>query len=68
MKEFEKPAAAVETQALEFPDWSGMDDTPPRITPEAAFRLCEEYPLWFPDAVAKWRAQRPEKCPIEFVL
>jgi hypothetical protein len=29
---------------LEFPDWTGMDDSSVRITPEAAFQLCELYP------------------------
>jgi len=53
---------------LEFPDLTGMDDTSQRVSPDAAFQLCEQYPQWFPDQVKRWRSQRPEKCIVEFVL
>ena len=53
---------------LDFPDWSGMDDSPARITPEAAFRLCQNYPRLISTAHSSGRAARPEKCIVEFVL
>jgi hypothetical protein len=53
---------------LEFPDWSGMDDTSARITPEAAFRLLEFYPRFAAGARAASVRERPEKCAVEFVL
>ena len=68
MKKSEKPAGGTNSLDLEFPDWSGMDDSSVRMTPEAAFRLCEQYPLLFPKAYAKSRTDRPEKCMVEFVL
>ena len=53
---------------LDLPDWSGMDDTSTRVTPEAAFRLCENYP-----ALASGRGQEmgddtQERVVVEFVL
>lgn len=45
-----------------------MDDTSARITPEAAFRLCEEYLVWFRKARPDALIERPPKCPVEFVL
>ena len=53
---------------LEFPDWSGMDDTTRRISPDAAFQLCEQYPALFPEEMKRCRSQRPEKCLVEFML
>ena len=65
MKKSKKPAGATNNSALdfEFPDWSGMDDSPTRITPEAAFRLSEQYLVMFPEAAAQRRKERidPEK-------
>ena len=61
------PVGATKCPELELPDWSEMDDASARITPEAAFRLCEQYPL----LISKTRAagQTPsEKCIVEFVL
>ena len=53
---------------MDLPDWTGMDDTSVRITPEAALKLCESYPQWL-DAVGMGKAgERPEKCTVEFVL
>lgn len=68
MKKSDAPAVPTEPDDLEFPDWSGMDDRSPRVTADSAFQLCEEYPVWFPDLLAKWQGQRPEKCLVEFVL
>jgi hypothetical protein len=53
---------------LQFPDWSGMDDSAPRVTADAAFALCEQYPKWFPEATRQYLQRRPEKCEVEFVL
>ncbi len=39
-----------------------MDDSSARVDPDAVFLLCEEYPVWFAEAAARWRIQRPEKC------
>lgn len=68
MKKSDESAARPECDDLEFPDWSGMDDRAARISPDAAFQLCEQYPAWFAEVAAKWQDQRPEKCLIEFVL
>ena len=68
MKKSDESAARVEPEELEFPDWSGMDDSSARVSPDAAFLLCEQYPVWFAEAAARWRTQRPEKCLVEFTL
>ena len=67
MKKSEEPAAASSHRDLELPDWSGMDDSSPRITPEAAFRLCEQYPLLFGKGSSNRRDQH-EKTEVEFRL
>ncbi len=68
MKKLNEPVARVESAELELPDWSGMDDSSARVSPDAAFQLCEQYAAWFPEAARKWQAQRPEKCLVEFTL
>ena len=68
MKKCEDSAKKAESAGLEFPDWSGMDDSSARVDPDAAFELCERYRLWYPELAEKWRSQRPEKCLAEFVL
>jgi hypothetical protein len=68
MRQSKESIAATEPAALEFPDWSGMDDRAARVDPEAAFRLCEQYPAWFPELMDKWRAEQGPKCIKEFVL
>jgi hypothetical protein len=68
MKKSNAPAPKTESAELEFPDWSGMDDSTQRVSPDAAFQLCEQYPAWFPEQVKRWRSQRPEKCVVEFTL
>lgn len=62
MKNCNKPAE------LELPDWSAMRDAPARISPEAAFRLTEEYFAMFPEVAKRWRKFRQHKCDVEFVL
>ena len=62
MKKSEKPAGRSSDQELEFPVWTGMDDTSGRITPAAAFRLCENYPLQIAKTRPDWlddMAQQP---------
>ena len=68
MKKSDEPAPRANGLELELPDWSGMDDSLARVDPDAAFLLCEAYPVWFVEAAARWRIQRPEKCLVEFVL
>ena len=68
IKRLKTPAAPADNLDLELPDWSGMDDTSVRITPEAAFRLCEHYPLLARQARPASQNDRPPKCTVEFVL
>jgi hypothetical protein len=68
MKKSDEPAPKLDLLDLEFPDWSGMDDSTARVTTEMAFRYCEQYPRWFPELTRRARAQRPPKCEVEFVL
>jgi hypothetical protein len=68
MKKSNAPAAGTEQAALEFPDWSGMDDSSSRVSVEAAFRLCEEYFALFPAAARRSRTRWQEKCTVEFTL
>jgi hypothetical protein len=67
MKKSNASAARTNTADLEFPDWSGMDDSTKRVSVETAFRLCEEYYRWFP-ASRRARKARSEKCTVEFSL
>ena len=68
MKKCDDSAGKAESAELEFPDWSGMDDSSARVDPDAAFQLCEQYCSWFPELAEKWQSQKPEKCIAEFVL
>lgn len=68
MKKSNASKAGTETAALEFPDWSGMDESSSRLSVQAAFQLCEQYSAWFPDAAQRWMRQRPPKCLEEFTL
>ncbi len=70
MKESEEPAQPVESLDLDLdlPDWSGMDDSSARITPEAAFRLCELYPQLLAHARKGKPEPRPKESLPEFVL
>lgn len=67
IKRSKTPAAPADID-LELPDWSGMDDTSVRITPEAAFGLCEHYPIVARQARPGSQNDRPPKCTVEFVL
>ena len=68
MRELEGPARPAESLELDFPDWSGMDDSCARITPEAAFRLCELYPQLLANARKGNLEPRYSECIPEFVL
>jgi hypothetical protein len=68
MKKSERPAALPSSLDLEFPDWSGMDDSSRRITPEVAFRLCEQYPGLFPKRSSNSSDDTREPCMVEFIL
>ena len=59
MKESDEPAQPAESMELAFPDWSGMEDSSARITPEAAFSLCELYP----QPLANARKGKPGQAP-----
>ena len=68
MKKSSASALASETASLDFPDWSGMNDSAQRVSPDAAFKFCEQYPQWFPELAKRWLANRPQKCAVEFML
>ena len=68
MKKSEPLASEIESFDLDFPDWSGMDDSSARMTPCAAFRLCKEYLRFAGAKAVKARALTSEKCKAEFVL
>ena len=44
-----------------------MDDSPARVTPEAAFRLCESYPALAAKAGIAGRCDRSDDI-VEFIL
>jgi hypothetical protein len=68
MKNSEKPASEIDSNDIEFPDWSGMDDSSPRLSAEAAFRLSEQYPGLFRKHQLKPDREDSIKCGVEFVL
>lgn len=53
---------------LDLPNWSGADWGNQRVSPEVAYRLCEQYAREMPEVVKRLRAQRRTPCPVEFVL
>ena len=58
----------IEPETLDLPDWSQADDGSMRVSPAAAFALCEQYAAEMPELVRQLRTQRPPPCPVEFVL
>ena len=68
MKKRDDSADKTDVLELQFPDWSGMDDTAARVSPDTAYQLCEQYCAWSPELAVKWQSQRPPKCLAEFVL
>jgi hypothetical protein len=61
-------APTADLSDLDLPDWSGMDDSTQRVSPETAFKLCEQYPVLFPEQVKYRLLHPPEKCTVEFAL
>jgi hypothetical protein len=68
MKKSNASAANHNPPDLEFPDWSGMDDSSRRISPDAAHRLNEEFWSAFHGQANQWRPHAPPKCEVEFDL
>lgn len=68
MKKSAEPASKTDLNDLELPDWSGMDESSTRISKEAALRLCEAYPQLAASAFGSKPMERPQPCPVEFVL
>jgi len=68
MKKSDESAVNAGSVELEFPDWSGMDDSSARVTADAAFHFCEQYRAMFPGLAQRWQSQRPHKSAVEFVL
>jgi hypothetical protein len=68
MKNSDEPPKLPDALELEFPDWNGMDDSTTRVSPDAAFRFCELYRMWFPELASRARINEREKCLVEFVL
>jgi hypothetical protein len=68
MRKSEGPAHQAEDLELDLPDWSGMDDSSARVTPEAAFQLCELYPQLLASARKSKPEPRPKESLPEFVL
>jgi hypothetical protein len=67
MKKSDDSPPMPDPDSLEFPDWSGMDDSTSRITPEAALQLCEDYQerVWdFGKFAAATRKMRRRICPL----
>jgi hypothetical protein len=68
MKSSDESASEADLREMKFPDWTGMDDSANRVSPDAAFRFCEQYREWFPELCNQARLDRPEKCLVEFTL
>ena len=66
MKKCDDSRPEPDPEMIQFPDWSGMDDSTNRISPEAALQLCEDYQARFRTLVNS--QPRPEKCLVEFIL
>jgi hypothetical protein len=57
----------TESDALE-PDWSGMDENPPRLSVDRTFEVMEHYGTWFAEPLRRVVALRALKCAVEFSL
>ena len=68
MRKSAEPAPKTDPKDLELPDWSGMDESSTRISPEAALLLCEIYPQLAASALGGRPVERSQPCPVEFVL
>ncbi len=62
MKKSDESVPERQDDGLEFPDWSGMDDSTRRLSVEGAFNLCEQYLVWYPEAARRsWLERRDQK-------
>ena len=68
MKKQNESVQRFDIPDLEFPDWSGMDPTPRKMTPEQAFELLDHYQEWFREPLQLAQRMRPPKCTVEFIL
>ncbi len=68
MKRSNESALVIKDDGLEFPDWSGMDDSTNRMSVAAAFQLCQDYLSWFPEAARKSWLERRDHPRVEFSL
>jgi hypothetical protein len=67
MKNCSDSSDRAQPETLDLPDWSAADDRSARLTPEAAFALCERYAVEMGAIVQRLRARRRTPCPVEFV-
>ncbi len=68
MPNYKGCSGKTDLENLEFPDWSGMDDSTARLSVEAALTLPELYRAWFPGVVRNSSVLSREKTDVEFVL
>jgi hypothetical protein len=68
MKKSNEPLDQGNALDLEFPDWSGMEDSGMRVSPETAIALSEEYQERFAEIVSRFRKTSPPPCDVVFAL
>lgn len=68
MKNFSESNKPEPPMDFDLPDWSGADGLGGRVSPETAYRLCEEYAEFMPGTVQELRSRRHQPCSVEFVL
>ncbi len=68
MQKSKDSSARTERLDLQFPDWSGMDDSTRRVEFQVALEYCERFRRWFPELSNRAQSQRVPKCTVEFVL
>lgn len=68
MKNSSDSSDGTQPERLDLPDWSAADDRSARVTPDAAFALCERYTVEMAATVQRLRAQRRTPCSVEFLL
>ncbi|HRZ36148.1 MAG TPA: hypothetical protein P5534_07270 [Candidatus Paceibacterota bacterium] len=55
-------------EMLDLPDWPAADDRSVRVSPDAAFALCERYAVEMAATVQRLQVQRRTPCTVEFVI
>jgi hypothetical protein len=68
MKNSKDSAARNEPEALEFTDWSAIDDSTATLSSEAALKLPGLYRSWYTEAASRLELSEREKSDVEFVL